>query len=102
MYEISKTDYEKTLKSYFKTSSSTLLDFPIKEKKKVAVLYRISMMFKPDMKYTEKEINSILKNVYDDYVLIRRSLIDYQFLSRMRDGSSYWLSKSQNVIIRED
>lgn len=35
MYEISKTDYEKTLKSYFKTSSSTLLDFPIKEKKKL-------------------------------------------------------------------
>jgi hypothetical protein len=29
--------------------------------------------------------------VYDDYVTVRRYLIEYGFLDRKDDGSQYWL-----------
>ena len=41
--------------------------------------------------YSEKEVNKILSRVYEDYVLLRRYLIEYGFLDRTRDGAVYFL-----------
>ena len=46
--------------------------------------------FEENVKYSEKQINEILKNVYHDFATIRRYLIDYNFLQRTNDGSIYW------------
>jgi hypothetical protein len=43
--------------------------------------------------YAEKEINEILKAIYEDYVMLRRYLIEYGFIDRKSDGSEYWLKK---------
>ncbi|WP_081311928.1 DUF2087 domain-containing protein [Brochothrix thermosphacta] len=40
--------------------------------------------------YTEKEVNTILYNWYDDFVILRRYLVDYHFLKREDDGSLYY------------
>lgn len=69
-----------------------LKDFSPKEKKKVVILARIAEQFKVGARYTEKEVNQILKPVYGDYPLIRRYLIMYGFMKRADDGSSYWLA----------
>lgn len=63
--------------------------YPSKRKKQWALLYMIAQDFNMDQTYTEKEINEILKTYYTDYVRIRRDLIDYQFLTRTKDGSIY-------------
>ena len=43
-------------------------------------------------KYSECEVNEILKPIYDDYMTIRRYLIMYGFMERTRDGRQYWLT----------
>ena len=65
--------------------------FPLKEKKRVAILRHLVKRFEPTKTYTEKEVNNILKPLYSDYVLLRRYLIEYGFMNRTQDGSSYWV-----------
>ena len=66
---------------------------PKKQNKKIAVLNMIVTLFDENKKYSEMEVNEILKPVYDDFVLIRRYLIDYKFLTREKDGSCYYVNK---------
>lgn len=66
---------------------------PKKQNKKIAVLNMIATLFDENKKYSEVEVNEILKPVYDDFVLLRRYLIDYKFLTREKDGSCYYVNK---------
>jgi hypothetical protein len=43
--------------------------------------------------YDEPAINEILMNIFDDHVFARRLLIEWGFLDRTPDGSSYWRIK---------
>lgn len=55
-------------------------------------LYKIMQSwFEKDRKYTESEINEIIKSKidYSDYATIRRHLVDTCFLSRSFDGREY-------------
>lgn len=62
-----------------------------KEKKKIVILKKISSRFESERKYSEKEVNGILEDIYDDFATIRRSLIEYGFMDRTNDGKEYWL-----------
>ncbi|MFE0442266.1 MULTISPECIES: DUF2087 domain-containing protein [Aerococcus] len=41
--------------------------------------------------YSEKEVNEILKPIYTDFAIIRRSLIDYGFMEHNQDCTEYWI-----------
>lgn len=88
-YVISQTDRDKILKNYIKDGRVNI--FPSKEKKKIVILQYIVDKFESDKKYTEKEVNEVIVSMVDDYVSIRRYLVDYGFLVRNRDGSEYWV-----------
>ncbi|MEH7452362.1 DUF2087 domain-containing protein [Gottfriedia acidiceleris] len=91
-YNITEDEREKTLKKYFPEGiDGPLNKFPLKEKQKLVVLREIVNRFSPNKKYTEKEINEVLTAIYPDYVVLRRYLIEYGFIDRKSDGSSYWL-----------
>ncbi|WP_223068139.1 DUF2087 domain-containing protein [Paenibacillus caui] len=91
-YNVTEAEREKLLNKYFPDGTDgQLTTFAIKEKAKFVVLREISKRFDAGRVYTEKEINEIIKTVYEDYVTIRRYLIDYGFLDRKEDGSAYWL-----------
>lgn len=94
-FAITEEENDKILKTYFKNGlEEPLTSFPVKkEKRKIAILRHIAKSFDVGITYTEKEVNEILKNIYGDYVLIRRYLIEYGFLDRERDGSKYWVIK---------
>lgn len=58
-------------------------------------LYKIMQSwFEKDRKYTEPEINEIIKSKidYSDYATIRRHLVDTCFLSRSFDGREYYIN----------
>ena len=59
---------------------------------RMIALGKIAECFDKDKKYTEKEVNEIIRqNIsFSDFVLIRRELFDYRFLDRLSDGSQYW------------
>jgi len=91
-FAITEQENDKILTAYFKQGLSGPLDvFPLKEKKRLAILRHILKRFEPGRNYTEKEVNAILKPIYDDYVLLRRQLIEYGFMDRVQDGSAYWI-----------
>ena len=68
-----------------------MIKFPKKEKQKLATLRVIIKQFDKEKQYSEKEINEILKSIYDDHVTLRRYLVEYGFLDRKDDGSAYWV-----------
>ncbi len=100
MFNISVEDI-KLVKEKYVTSMNpfTISNFPPKEKRKYILLCMIVHLFDEKRQYTEKEINEILKYVYQDYAIIRRYLVDYRFIDRLADGSAYWLIVDKNDYI---
>jgi len=92
-YNITQEEQEKIIKKFFPEGTERLMKFPPKEKQRLVVLREIAKHLNSEQIYNEKELNEILKAIYDDYVLIRRNLIEYGFLDRKPDGSKYWLKK---------
>ena len=90
-YNITEEEQKKAVSKYF--SGKKLLKFPLKEKQRLIVLREIMNHIDKAKLYTEKEINEEIAAIYEDYVWIRRYLIEYGFLDRKADGSSYWVKK---------
>ena len=73
---------------YFKNDK--LMTIPKKEKNKLLVLQIVLEMLKAkSLEFTEKELNEEIKEIYPDYSLIRRYLVDYKFLERDNYGKMY-------------
>lgn len=91
-YFTTKAEEEQVLLNMFSSFEPLkLVTFPAKEKKKIVVLRKISEQFEKGKKYSEKELNSILKGIYEDFVTIRRYLIEYGFMERTNDCKYYWI-----------
>lgn len=88
-FAITEDERKKFTSKYFKDGKLT--EFPTKEKRKIIVLGEIWKKFEPSRKYSEKEVNEIIKEIYFDYVTIRRYFIEYGFLERTLDCSEYWV-----------
>lgn len=90
-FAITAAENEKIIKHYFPQGpDGPISEFPAKEKRKVIIIKQLAKRFELGRKYTEKEVNAVLKAAFHDYVTLRRYLIEYGFLDRLPDGSSYW------------
>ena len=88
-YNFTDKEYEKTIAAYM-DKNGALKQFPSKAKKKIIILSEIIKNFKVDIEYSESEVNRTLKRIYEeDYVSIRRALIEYGFMDRSDDCSVY-------------
>lgn len=74
----------------FFDSTGRLVQMPAKLSRQRAVLDLIAQRFIPGVRYTEAEVNRELMSLHDDYVALRRGLIDHQLMDRA-DGD-YWRS----------
>ncbi|HEX3029230.1 MAG TPA: DUF2087 domain-containing protein, partial [Clostridia bacterium] len=91
-YFTTKAEEEKILSTLFSSLSPLKLEtFSSKEKKKIVILKKISEQFERGKKYSEKELNTIIKEIYGDFATIRRYLIEYGFMERTNDCKEYWL-----------
>lgn len=72
----------------FLDADGRLISMPAKMGKRRFVLEHVVCAFEPGMKYPELEVNAILRSFYDDYVTLRRYLIDAGLMAR-EDGV-YW------------
>ncbi|MFE4114821.1 DUF2087 domain-containing protein [Priestia sp. YIM B13448] len=90
-YSVSDEEREKILaKNFPQGLNGPLRTFHLQEKHRLVVLEELSGHFDFGSTYTEKEVNDMLTPFYDDYAVLRRYLIEYGFLERSADGSSYW------------
>lgn len=84
--------YRKKMEKYY-SEEGRLLQYPPKKPMRILALTRIAERFEPSQKYTEREVNEIIKAsiAFQDVELIRRELYQYKLTDRLRDGSSYWV-----------
>lgn len=93
-YDITLDEEQKLLEKYFPNGvGQQLVRFPKREKHKIVVLRAITKLLDGAKQYTEKELNEIIQPIYEDYIQIRRYLIEYGFIDRQNDGSAYWVKK---------
>ena len=91
-YHITESEREQVLKTTLISRKPLVLKvFPKKEKRKIILLMEIADQFQRNVKYSESELNQVLKGNFDDYVTLRRYLIEYGFMDRTTDCSEYWL-----------
>ena len=96
MFDISLDDIKMVKDKYVSQESPLKISlFPPKEKRKYILLCMIVHEFEVGKSYSELEVNNLLKPIYHDFVTIRRYLVDYHFIDRKTDGSSYWLNVNQ-------
>ena len=78
---------------YFKNGKLRLI--PRKEKNKLEVLnyFKQVLMAQEKESFSEKEVNAIIGDIYDDYAIIRRYLVDYGYLLRDDYGRLYQINK---------
>lgn len=81
--------------SMFLDEEGKIKQMPVKFKKRKAVLEYLSMKFSFDRDYTEKEVNAIIDmwHTFGDYFILRRELVDNNFLCRTLNGVRYWKEK---------
>ena len=85
------------VENFFKEGK--LLVIPKKNAKKVQVFQRVANQFELGKEYTEKEVNQRLREIYEDYALLRRYLVDYQYLERDKFGKIYQKCEQHTKII---
>lgn len=65
-----------------------LVHLPTKRTKRLIVLERLAQEFEPGERYSERDVNGILRRFHDDTAMLRRHLVDEAMLDRA-DGE-YW------------
>ncbi|HZR49050.1 MAG TPA: DUF2087 domain-containing protein [Streptosporangiaceae bacterium] len=65
---------------------------PVKRSRRRLLLEQVAQAFEPGLRYPEREVDEILKPLFDDHCTLRRYLIDEDLLSRTPGGGPYWRS----------
>lgn len=91
-YAITEKEREEIIKKYFPEGpEGKMKEFPKKEKRKIVLLNELIKRFDRQKKYSEAEVNDVLKTAFHDFVTLRRYLIEYGYMDREQDGSLYWV-----------
>ncbi len=89
-YTITEQEKENIIKNYIKNDK--IINIPRAEKKKIIILKYLLQKFQRNKRYTEKEVNEIIKSMNEDFATLRRYLIEYGFMARENNGSIYWVN----------
>jgi hypothetical protein len=79
-------EIERTLRKYFRDGRLEVM--PRSGSRRQIVLEHIVQLFEPGKRYSEVEVNRILRPVWTDVAALRRYLVDAALLDR-KDGV-YW------------
>lgn len=77
---------QKVIKAFFEYGK--LKAIPVQRKKERIVLEEIVKAFEYDKIYSEREVNIIIADYYDDFCTLRRDMISERLLDRNKAG--YW------------
>jgi DNA-binding HxlR family transcriptional regulator len=86
--EVDLQAYDRKVINDLSLPDGRLKVIPAQRKKREVVLRHILTEFKPGVRYTEKQVNDILKRYHDDTATLRRELIAYRLMNR--ESGEYW------------
>nr|WP_253716184.1 DUF2087 domain-containing protein [Treponema denticola] len=86
--------------SQFLDKNGRIVRWPKKTYDKINVLKYLQGKFEPDKKYSEIEVNAVLKtwHTFNDHALLRRELFDKFLLERTPDCKEYWVNTNKIII----
>ncbi|MDD5469022.1 MAG: DUF2087 domain-containing protein [Anaerolineales bacterium] len=87
--------YDRKVIANFTTPDGRIKALPAQRKKFEAILRYVVKAFQPGARYTEKQVNELLAQYFDDTATLRRELVDYYMLSRQGGGGEYWREEEQ-------
>jgi hypothetical protein len=79
-------DEARVLRTYFR--AGRLTQIPVQRAKKLVVLDRLAQEFDVGVRYSERQVNGILRRFHADVASLRRFLVDEGFLDR--EAGVYW------------
>jgi predicted transcriptional regulator len=80
--------YDRKVLDDFLLPDGRLISIPAQRKKLEVVLNHIALELEPDVRYSEKQLNTILSRFHEDTATLRRELVGYRLLARA--GGEYW------------
>ena len=87
-YDGADAETAKVLRSFLR--DGRLVRMPAQRSKRRVLLDHMVQVFEPGERYSENDVNAMLRAFSDDYVTIRRYLVDEDLLSR--ENGVYWRS----------
>jgi predicted transcriptional regulator len=84
--------FEKKVLASFLDPLGRIKAFPAQEKKFLVLLKHVLKAFEPGRRYTEMEVNEVLKFYNEDTASLRRAMIEFKYMSREGGGGAYWLN----------
>lgn len=61
---------------------------PAKRSRRLQLLAEIAQAFEPGVRYSERQVNDVLRALHPDNATLRRYLVDEQLMDRA--GGEYW------------
>ena len=83
--------YDRKVITEFTNPDGSMKAFPAQRKKLDVIVGYVAKVFELEKKYTEKEVNKLLKVFNDDFATLRRELIDMKYMGRL--NGEYWLTE---------
>ena len=71
--------YDKKVLGDFTSPSGKLKTIPAQRKKRAVLLRFILRELKPDQRYSERQLNNVLKRYYADTAFLRREMVSEKF-----------------------
>jgi predicted transcriptional regulator len=88
--EVDADAYDKKVIRDYTRRDGSLKTLPAQRKKLEAVLRYAVKAFDVDKRYSEKQVNEILKRYHDDTATLRRELVGFGLMQREGGGGEYW------------
>ncbi len=88
--DVDTNAYDHKVIADYSRKDGSLKTIPAQRKKLEAVLRHIVKAFEPNKRYTEKQVNEILKKYHEDTASLRRELVGYKLMNREGGGGDYW------------
>ncbi len=82
--------FERKVLNTFLDREGRIKSFPSQEKKFLVLLRYVLKAFEPGVRYSEKQVNEILERFNEDTATLRRSLVEYDMMTRQGGGGEYW------------
>ncbi len=81
----------------FLDEDGKLKQWPAKQSPREEVFSYLAEKFEPGREYSEHEVNAILASwhTFGDLFVIRRGMVESEWLMRLRDGSRYWRNQEK-------
>jgi biotin operon repressor len=82
--------YDRKVVADYRRRDGSLKTIPAQRKKLEAVLRHVVRAFEPGRRYSEQQVNRILKRFHEDTASLRRELVGCGLMKREGGGGDYW------------